>query len=216
MLDLIIDAYEEKTKDKNFFHTIKKLDNISKFFLVFMLLDFITVAIMVYFGQYKSALVTIGIFVVVLIVVLYFINKNVEMKWEKHIEKYNENLDTLVTILKQENINCFTKEKIEQLIRKCQEKIDEYNKQKNKLKEGKNNVLEKGFLPIIAFVSGVIAKNINVKDAIVIATIAGIMIVYLLTISYGFDCMTENISGNRLEKTKHMKELLEDLSIRGI
>ena len=89
-------------------------------------------------------------------------------------------------------------------------------KQKNKLKEGKNNVLEKGFLPIIAFVSGVIAKNINVKDAIVIATIAGIMIVYLLTISYGFDCMTENISGNRLEKTKHMKELLEDLSIRGI
>ena len=28
MLDLIIDAYEEKTKDKNFFHTIKKLDNI--------------------------------------------------------------------------------------------------------------------------------------------------------------------------------------------
>ncbi len=216
MLDLIIDAYEEKTKDKNFFHTIKKLDNISKFFLVFMLLDFITVAIMVYFGQYKSALVTIGIFVVALIVVLYFINKNVEMKWEKHIEKYNENLDTLVEILKQENINCFTKEKIEQLIRKCQEKIDEYNKQKNKLKEGKNNVLEKGFLPIIAFVSGVIAKNINVKDAIVIATIAGIMIVYLLTISYGFDCMTENISGNRLEKTKHMKELLEDLSIRGI
>lgn len=216
MLDLIIDAYEEKTKDKNFFHTIKKLDNISKFFLVFMLLDFITVAIMVYFGQYKSALVTIGIFVVALIVVLYFINKNVEMKWEKHIEKYNENLDTLVAILKQENINCFTKEKIEQLIRKCQEKIDEYNKQKNKLKEGKNNVLEKGFLPIIAFVSGVIAKNINVKDAIVIATIAGIMIVYLLTISYGFDCMIENISGNRLEKTKHMKELLEDLSIRGI
>ena len=216
MLDLIIDAYEEKTKDKNFFHTIKKLDNISKSFLVFMLLDFITVAIMVYVGQYKSALVAIGIFVVALFVALYFINKNLEKKWEKHIDKYNEDLDTLAEILKQKNINCFTEEKIGQLTTKCQEKIDEYNKHKIKLKEGKNSVLEKGFFPIIAFVSGVIAKNINIKDAIVIAIIAGIIIIYLLTISYGFNYMIENISGNRLEKTKHMKELLEDLRIREI
>lgn len=36
MLELIIDAYKEKTKDKNFFETVKKLDIISKIFLGFL------------------------------------------------------------------------------------------------------------------------------------------------------------------------------------
>ena len=119
-------------------------------------------------------------------------------------------------ILKQENINCGSKDKIEKLIRQCQDKIDEYNEQKGKLKEGKNGVLEKCVFPIVAFVSGVIAKNINVEDAIKIATIASVVIIYAIAVYYGGESMIEDISGNRLEKTKYMKAMLEDILIRGI
>lgn len=144
------------------------------------------------------------------------ISKTSSKKWEKNIEKYNESLDVLMEILKQENINCGSKDKIEKLIRQCQDKIDEYNEQKGKLKEGKNGVLEKCVFPIVAFVSGVIAKNINVEDAIKIATIASVVIIYSIAVYYGGESMIEDISGNRLEKTKYMKAMLEDILIRGI
>ena len=196
MLELIIDAYKEKTKDKNFFETVKKLDIISKIFFGIFVLDIIML--------------------IFLVAYVCIISKTSSKKWEKNIEKYNESLDVLMEILKQENINCGSKDKIEKLIRQCQDKIDEYNEQKGKLKEGKNGVLEKCVFPIVAFVSGVIAKNINVEDAIKIATIASVVIIYSIAVYYGGESMIEDISGNRLEKTKYMKAMLEDILIRGI
>lgn len=216
MLDLIIDAYKEKTKDKNFFETVKKLDIISKIFLGIFVLDIIMLIIFLILGKFKMALGFIGGFIIFLVAYVCIISKTSSKKWEKNIEKYNESLDVLMEILKQENINCGSKDKIEKLIRQCQDKIDEYNEQKGKLKEGKNGVLEKCVFPIVAFVSGVIAKNINVEDAIKIAAIASVVIIYSIAVYYGGESMIEDISGNRLEKTKYMKAMLEDILIRGI
>ena len=63
MLELIIDAYKEKTKDKNFFETVKKLDIISKIFLGIFVLDIIMLIIFLILGKFKMALGFIGGFI---------------------------------------------------------------------------------------------------------------------------------------------------------
>ena len=127
MLELIIDAYKEKTKDKNFFETVKKLDIISKIFLGIFVLDIIMLIIFLILGKFKMALGFIGGFIIFLVAYVCIISKTSSKKWEKNIEKYNESLDVLMEILKQENINCGSQDKIEKLIRQCQDKINEYN-----------------------------------------------------------------------------------------
>lgn len=75
MLELIIDAYKEKTKDKNFFETVKKLDIISKIFLGIFVLDIIMLIIFLILGKFKMALGFIGGFIIFLVAYVCIISK---------------------------------------------------------------------------------------------------------------------------------------------
>lgn len=80
-------------------------------------------------GKFKMALGFIGGFIIFLVAYVCIISKTSSKNGKKY-RKYNESLDVLMEILKQENINCGSKDKIEKLIRQCQDKIDEYNEQR--------------------------------------------------------------------------------------
>lgn len=87
MLELIIDAYKEKTKDKNFFETVKKLDIISKIFFGIFVLDIIMLIIFLILGKFKMALGFIGGFIIFLVAYVCIISKTSSKKMGKKYRK---------------------------------------------------------------------------------------------------------------------------------
>ncbi len=214
MLQLIIDAYEEKNKDESFFKSLKKMDNLNKASLVVMILGLVLSFMLFKLNKIKWGLYSTLAWIILFYVFIYIMSVKTRKNWKDNISNYNMKLDCLKDILSEEKINYYSKNKIEKLIEQCEKSINDLLSEKEKKMEHSNRFIERYILPIVAYGAGVLTMKINFTEVLQICIIA-IFIVFILKIYiWEFRMLIEKITGNELEKEKYMKVTLEDLLIR--
>lgn len=212
MLQLIIDAYEEKNKDESFFKSLKKMDNLNKVFLVVIVLGLVLSFMLFKLNKIKWGLYSIVALIIIFLIFIYIISVKIIKNWKDNILNYNKKLDCLKDILREEKINYCSKNKIENLIKQCENSINAIVSEREKKREHSNRFIERYILPIVAYGAGVV--SFNTKEALQIC-ITAIFTVFILNIYiWEFRMLIEKITGNELEKKKYMKVTLEDLLIR--
>lgn len=214
MLQLIIDAFEEKNKDENFFKSLKKMDILNRIFVVVIILVTILSYILFLIKKYKWSLYTIAGMVIVLYILIYILSVRSRKKWKDNIKNYNKKLDKLKDILSEENINYYSENKIKYLIDQCDKSINDRISVNEKKKEKRHRFIEKYILPIVAFGAGVMSDKIDISELIQICIMAIIIIIIINIYIWLIDIFIEEITGTELEKKKSLKCKLEDLLIR--
>ncbi len=214
MLQLIIDAFEEKNKDENFFKSLKKMDRLSQFFIVTLLGGLVLFFIFFMFKKFEWCMYLAAGWIIMTFIATYTIGGRTRKKWKDNILNYNKKLDCLKDILCEKNVNYYSKSKIEKLIDQCEKSIIDLTSEKEKKRERRNRLIEKAILPIIAFGAGVMSQKIGITEVVQICTVAIVIVIITNMYILGFNIFIEEITGNELEKRKYLKGKLEDLLIR--
>lgn len=214
MLQLIIDAYEEKNKDESFFKSLKKMDSLNRIFIIVIILSLVIPLIFFVFKRFDWCLYAVVDWFIMVYIFTYIISGRTRKKWKDNILNYNKKLDCLKDILCEENINYCSKNKIEKLIEQCEKSINDLVSEKEKKRAKRKGFLERYILPIVAFGAGAMSEKINTTELVQICIMAVIIIVIINIIIWGFDMFIEEMTGNELEKRKYLKGKLEDLLIR--
>lgn len=214
MLQLIIDAYEEKNKDESFFINLKKMDKVNRICIIIIILTLVIPFLLFIFRKYEWCLFTVIVWVVLVYISIYIISGRVRKKWKDNINNYNNKLDSLKDILCEENINYYSKSKIEKLINQCEKSINELVYEKEKKREKRNGFIEKYIFPIIAFGAGVMSGSINTMEVLQMCIVAIIIVIITNVYIWEANMFIETMTGNELEKRKYLRGNLEDLLIR--
>lgn len=214
MLQYIIDAYEQKNKEEGFYKRKKNMNVIYKIALCLVFLEVIISCVFLFYENLKGFFGgTISIIVTYFIYICVFTRLR-RKNWHENIKEYNESLNGLKDILKEKNINYYSKKRILILIKQCENSIDKIKSVKEKSKSEINNFVEKYIIPIIAFSVGILNNEIKSNDMLYICLIS-IVIIVLLNISIkGISYMIDDAEGNKVEEREYMRDKLQDLLIR--
>lgn len=212
MLQLIIDAYEEKSKDENFFKRLKKMDKLSQIFCVIMIAGLVLGVIFLLFKKIVWSICTLISWVIIIIIFCFIITAKWRKKWKENVQNYNEKLDRLKEVLIE--VNYYSKNRIEKLIVQCEKSIHDLIVHKEKGSEKRNRFIDRFILPIVAFAAGALSKTTDPTELIALCILAIIIIVILNWYIYVFGIFVEDLLGNELEKRKYLLEKLEDLLMR--
>lgn len=190
------------------------MDKLNRIFIIVIILSLVLPLILFVFKKFEWCLYAVVVWFIMVNIFTYIILGRTRKKWKDNIENYNNKLDSLRDILSENEINYYSKNKIEKLIEQCEKSINDLVSEKEKKREKCNRFMEKYILPIVAFGAGIMSGKINITELLQICIMAIIIIVIVNICIWGFDMFIEEMTGNELEKRKYLKGKLEDLLIR--
>ena len=213
MIEKVLEAYVEKTSGKgSLWEKIDKMNTLSKFFFWgSIVLGFAILIGNLIFQSQEMIFVMVG-YVVVLYIITIILERIRHKKWKINLKKYNEDLDIIAQILKQEEFQLYEKNKIKQLICKYNKSIEQqdnlYSKRSSKMKEFICTYL----IPIITFFAGKLSiTNSSNDEWIAICLVIIFILISGKYIHSGIMEMIAIISWNQLEKEKYFVLKLQDL-----
>ncbi len=178
MIEKILEAYEvEFTQKSSFFKIINKKNKWIKFILGVNIVVMIVILLLVILKKVYIYPVAIGYYGVAHLQIIFF-EKSRHKKWRNNIIEYNKELDKIAEILKRKEFNLYEKIKIQQLIRKFQQSINDEN-QKRTVKNSKiENFVTLYIVPLITFFAGKINNTVFSSEAEWIAF--GLVVIIML------------------------------------
>lgn len=213
MIAKVLEAYEAKMSGKRtLMEKLAKMDRLTKTIFWGIMVSAVIVLGLAFLRQSQALFIVMIIYVVIIHILTLILERIRHKKWETSLKEYNEELNMIAEILKEEDFNLYEKNKIKQLICKYYQSIEQ-----SETKNAKKNNDVKEFIctyivPIIAFFAGKVNTNqpsntewLGIGIAIIIAVVSGIYI-YSSIVE-----LIEMISWNQLEKEKHFVLKLQDL-----
>lgn len=176
MIDIVLDIYIKKQK------VIKKR---SSFFILLITILFSIIIASLFVISVKKDTIYFYILSFVAIILFFvwcvFVQKIEIQKSDEKFSKYNESLDLLNSILKDDlkdkngNAVCWNSEKkLEYLIKEGEERIALAGNGKESIV----NYVKTIIFPIIGFLAGLLAKNENADVIIILTIVVLVMVVY--------------------------------------
>ncbi len=214
MLQYIIDAYKCKTEKESFWENIKKSEKLFKICFILIILGLGMMCISIFCVKVVLYLISLVLVLVSTVVYVILSDKKRRKNWGTNIKDYDESLDILRDVLKEEKINYYSKNKICVLMKKCKESIDELASEKERNKIEKNAFIDKIVVPIISFATGIASNGMSGKDAIIICILAIFVIVIFNFSAKQVSALVEEFEGNMIEERKFLYGRLEDLLVR--
>lgn len=213
MIEKVLEAYEEETKEKNsFWRKLKQKDLTSKILLVFSLISFIIILIFFFCFHNYVMFIVMWVYMIVLYLIVISLEKWWHKKWKENNKEYNDQLNIIASILKKSEFNLYSKNKIKQLIAKYYQSIQQVTTIQDKTKNNAKEFYSLYIVPIIAFFGGKVnTTGFNNSEIIAAAIIFVILVTNIKYIIGVFIEIFKMIGWNQLEKEKHFVLKLQDL-----
>lgn len=213
MIEKVLDAYEAKITGKStFMDKLARMDKLTKILFWGIIISAIFILGMTLIIQSQILVMMMIGYVVGVYLCTIILERIRHKKWEVNLKGYNEELNIIAEILKEEEFNLYEKNKIKQLICKYYQSIELHETEDAKKNSDIKEFVCTYIVPVIAFFAG----KINVTNSSNAKWIAIGVVIIIVVASGKYICsaimgLVEMISWNQLEKEKHFVLKLQDL-----
>lgn len=214
MLQIIINAYEDINRSDSSFKAIKGMQIWLKILLGIMLLFWVTTFVFCTMGKFELAIIFVFAGITITYGSGFLMSKSIKKNWRQRIENYNQKLDYLKEILQKENINCYRKNAIEQLIEQCDETVKINTDEEEKKGKTRIEYMQIYILPILTFGLGKAGNVLGDEKVLYIVILLLLMIAIAFSGGKAINSINEWIFGDICQENRYMRGMLKDLLIR--
>ncbi len=213
MIEKVLEAYEAKIAGKStFIEKLSRMDLLTKVLFWGVIISAVIISGLALFIQSQTIVIILVLYVGFIYICTLTLEKTRHRKWKINLKGYNEELNIIAEILKEEDFNLYEKNKIKQLICKYYQSIDIYETMNAKKNSDIKEFVCTYIVPVIAFFAGKInLTNSSNAEWISIGIVIVIVVVSGKYIRSSIIELVEMISWNQLEKEKHFVLKLQDL-----
>ena len=152
MIEKVLDAYEAKITGKStFIEKLSRMDWLTKVLFWGVIISAIIILGLALFIQSQTIVIILVLYVGFVYICTLTLEKTRHRKWETNLKGYNEELNIIAEILKEEDFNLYEKNKIKQLICKYYQSIDIYETMNEKKNSDIKEFVCTYIVPVIAF-----------------------------------------------------------------
>lgn len=212
MIEKVLEAYEAKTAVKgSFWEKLNKMDRLMKIVFLGSVASGVVVLGLALFIHTQAVFIAMIVYIFIIYIATISLDRMRHSKWEANLKEYNEDLNTIAEILREE-FDLYEKNKIKQLIYKYHQSIERHETKNTKKNSEIKEFICTYIVPVIAFFAG----KININDSSNNEWIAIGIVIIIVVASGKYFCssiaeLVSMISWNQLEKEKHIVLRLQDL-----
>ena len=213
MIEKVLEAYIAKTAgERSLWEKIKGMNLLMQLIFWGNIGGGLVVIGINFFIQSQTNLIILIVYVIVLYISTFVLERMRHNKWKTNLKKYNEDMDVIAEILNGEEFNLYEKNKIKQLIKKYYQSIYQHDSDNAKKGDDLKQFVYTYIVPVVAFFAG----RLNTTNFLNVEWIAiGIVIlVVLASVRYIYSSIAQMVaivSWNQSEKEKHFVLKLQDL-----
>lgn len=212
MIWYILKAYTE-IENKKYKKTIKDLSFISKFSLGTLIISglffFYSMAVS---RDYNASLISFLFMIVTMVFITIHVQKESQINHKKNLDNYKNKVNDLRKLIKKDDYNIYSKEKLDYLIKKAEKELESY-KDKNSFFDNLLKFLSIVGMPIILLLFSIIRETLKWQEEIISLVISFITLLSLIYFLYEIKTMIDEWLDRDFKNLQELKDSLESILI---